>query len=84
MPHIHVPDGATGSLRCAAGPARACQACLRVAPASEIETVAIVGTLTATVCRDAALCAARIHRQHHSAAAPNPDCAHCARCRPAR
>lgn len=82
MPHIHVPVGATGALRCAAGPDRACQACQRVAPASEIESVVVVGDLTVTVCRDTALCAERVHRLYHSPATPNRDCAHCAAGRP--
>ena len=81
--HKHIPDGATGALRCAAGPDRACGACQRVAPASEVEVVRLLGgTHEITVCRDRTSCAERVHRLHHSRAVPNRDCEYCSPPRP--
>lgn len=75
--HQHVPSGMTGALRCAAGPTRECSACLRVAPASEMRQFRILaGSLARLICRDQAMCAARIHRLYHVPGG-NRDCVHC-------
>lgn len=75
--HQHIPTGAVGALRCAAGPARECSACLRVAPASEMRQFRILaGSLAHLICRDTAMCAARIHRLYHVPGQCR-DCVHC-------